>query len=397
MKLTVLGAYGGVPAKNKACMGFLIQTDSCNLLLDCGSGVVSRLQNIIDLRDLDAVIITHLHNDHFSDLLVMQYAYEVGMKLSGFQKLDVYCPFEPQNKMQNLESDAFNLIQLHEGSIKIKDIALDLKKTLHNIETYAVRCTDKENSIGYTSDTGYTDTLIPFFKDVDILIGESSLLKSQKSNTPYHLTTEEVVELANKANVNTLLLSHFWYEINPQIYLEEALSCNPLCIVKIAEENKIYLKKAIYPGTFDPFTNGHLHIIKQAVEIFDEVIILIAFNSKKSKRKIDVNKMKKAIEETLKINNLVNVTVVIFNGLTARLAEREGAKYLIRGLRDGKDYEYEEKLAQINDEISGVKTLYLRAGSLGYLSSSAVMEIDRFDEDIVSNWVPSPIYKLLKE
>lgn len=150
---------------------------------------------------------------------------------------------------------------------------------------------------------------------------------------------------------------------------------------------------AIYPGSFDPFTNGHLHVLRQASEVFDKVYVAIAVNSAKQRR-TDKEEMKKAMEEVIKNSQLNNVEVAIFEGLTVDLAKEKGARYLVRGLRNGTDYEYEENLAIVNSKIAGVETIYFRAGKTSHISSSIVMELHRYSKDI-TKWVPEEILKIL--
>lgn len=149
-----------------------------------------------------------------------------------------------------------------------------------------------------------------------------------------------------------------------------------------------------YAGSFDPFTNGHLAIVKKTAKCFDRVIIGIGKNSEK-KARIDKNKMKKAIEATLKSEKIQNAEVVIYDGLTAKVAKEMGAEILIRGLRNGTDYQYEETIAEINDEYSKFDTCYFRAGNLGYLSSSMVMELYNAGEN-VEKFVPKAVAKVLE-
>ena len=151
--------------------------------------------------------------------------------------------------------------------------------------------------------------------------------------------------------------------------------------------------EAIYAGSFDPFTIGHLHVLKQACQVFDKVYVAIAVNSAK-KRRIDKEIMKQAICDVIKNNNLDNAEVVIFEGLTVDLAREKGAKFLVRGLRNGTDYEYEETLAVVNSKISGVETIYFRAGKTAHISSSIVMELYNYGKDI-SKWVPKEILDVL--
>lgn len=149
-----------------------------------------------------------------------------------------------------------------------------------------------------------------------------------------------------------------------------------------------------YAGSFDPFTNGHLQIVKKAAKCFDKVIVGIGYNTDKSER-IDKNKMKIAIEETIKEIGLNNVEVVLYGGLTVEKAKEMNSNILIRGLRNGTDYEYEENISAINEKLAGMDTCYFRAGDLGYLSSSVVMELYNHNKGI-DNFVPKAVAKLLK-
>lgn len=139
---------------------------------------------------------------------------------------------------------------------------------------------------------------------------------------------------------------------------------------------------------------GHLAIVKKTVRCFDKVIIGIGKNAEKRNR-VDKNKMKEAIEKTLKQEKILNAEVIIYDGLTAKVAKEMGAEILIRGLRNGTDYQYEETIAEINDEYSKMDTCYFRAGNLGYLSSSMVMELYNAEED-VSKFVPKAVAEVLK-
>ena len=94
-----------------------------------------------------------------------------------------------------------------------------------------------------------------------------------------------------------------------------------------------------YAGSFDPFTNGHLQIVKKTAKCFEKVIIGIGYNTEKTER-IDKEQMRQAIEETVKEMRLNNVTVTLYEGLTVDEAKKQGADILIRGLRNGTDYQY---------------------------------------------------------
>ena len=150
-----------------------------------------------------------------------------------------------------------------------------------------------------------------------------------------------------------------------------------------------------YAGSFDPFTNGHLQIVRKAANCFSKVIVGIAYNNEK-KTRINKEEMRQAIERTIQELELKNVKVVLYNGLTVKEAQKHGANILIRGLRNGTDYQYEEDIAEANQKISGLDTCYFRAGELGYLSSSLVMELWQNGVEI-SEFVPTAVVEILKK
>lgn len=153
------------------------------------------------------------------------------------------------------------------------------------------------------------------------------------------------------------------------------------------------MKIGFYSGSFDPFTNGHLHIVKTASRIFDKVIIGIGVNYQK-KRRYDSTLMKSAIEKTLQSEKIENVEVITYDTLTVDIASLYHANFLIRGLRNDTDYAYEENLSQINEEISGLDTIYLRSSGLGFISSSMVAELIAYRKD-VSKYLPRDILEIV--
>lgn len=223
MDITILGSYGGFPAKNDNCVAFLVKTQKANILVECGSGIARELQNYIDVSELDAIIVSHMHHDHYSDLGVFGYAYQVGMKFSDMKPLNVYLPASPSDRYNQLQGDEFVLHPITESeSITIKDVTISFKRTLHDKETYAMVFEDGERRIGYTADTGYLPELGTFLKGCETIIGESSLLNKQKGNSINHMTTSEVVKIAEEANAKVLILTHFWYQIPKSQYFDEA-------------------------------------------------------------------------------------------------------------------------------------------------------------------------------
>ncbi len=152
-------------------------------------------------------------------------------------------------------------------------------------------------------------------------------------------------------------------------------------------------KNAIYPGSFDPFTNGHLDIVKKASKLFDSVSIVIGVNANK-KRAYDSEKMKNAIEKVLSDNGIENCVVAIHEGLVAEYAANNNIKYMIRGLRNNMDYNYEENIAEINKLINPkLEYVYFRADNVA-VSSSMVKELHLFKKD-VSKYVPKAVLTIM--
>lgn len=153
------------------------------------------------------------------------------------------------------------------------------------------------------------------------------------------------------------------------------------------------MKIAIYPGSFDPVTKGHLDILKTATELFDKVIIAVAHNSAKQGF-LPVEKRVELICESVK--NLPNVEVDAFEGLTINYAKQKGATILIRGLRAVSDFEYEMQLSQANSALSSdIKTVFLTTKpKYNFISSSTIKEIYLNNGDI-SKFVPEPVNNYL--
>ncbi len=156
----------------------------------------------------------------------------------------------------------------------------------------------------------------------------------------------------------------------------------------------ITLKKiALYPGTFDPITNGHFDIIERALGLFDEVIIAVAISEDKK----PMFALNERIEMTNKaVKNLDNVSVVGFNNLTVELAKEHGATILIRGLRAVSDFEYELQLGYLNNSLDDtIETVYLMPKlKHAFISSSIVRNLLKFNGK-TEHLLPSAVQKII--
>lgn len=156
------------------------------------------------------------------------------------------------------------------------------------------------------------------------------------------------------------------------------------------------MKAAIYPGSFDPVTFGHLDVIKRASEIFDELTVSVLNNNVKTPL-FSVEERVRILEDATK--DLPNVMIDSFSGLLIDYAKRKGVHVAIRGLRAITDFEYELQIAQTNKKLSNgeLDTVFLTTSlEYAYLSSSSVKEIASFNGDI-SQCVPDFVGKLVYE
>ena len=140
---------------------------------------------------------------------------------------------------------------------------------------------------------------------------------------------------------------------------------------------------ALFPGSFDPFTNGHLDIVRRGTALFDEVIVAIGTNSSKQ-RYVPIEQMQALLLEIFRDEPQVSVRT--FKGLTAEFAREAGAHYLLRGLRNSLDFEYEKPIAYGNQHINTeLETVFLLTSPLlGAISSTIIRDIHRFGGDVTA-------------
>lgn len=155
------------------------------------------------------------------------------------------------------------------------------------------------------------------------------------------------------------------------------------------------MKRAIYPGTFDPVTYGHIDVIRRSAKIVDELVIGVLVNNQKTPL-FSPEERVEMLESVVK--DIPNVRVVAFNGLLIDFAEEQNANFVIRGLRAVTDFEYELQMAQTNRIIDpDIDTIFLTTSlEYAYLSSSTVREVASFNGDI-SKFVPEHIAELVKK
>jgi pantetheine-phosphate adenylyltransferase len=148
------------------------------------------------------------------------------------------------------------------------------------------------------------------------------------------------------------------------------------------------MKRAIFPGSFDPITLGHLDIIERALPLFDEIIIAIGINTEK-KYMYSLEDRKRFIETTF--GSVKKIKVKTYKGLTVQFCTDENAQFILRGLRNTADFTYEQSIAQTNASLAGIESVFMVAApSSSHISSSIVRDVKRNGGDI-STLVPEGV------
>jgi len=227
MKLHILGCYSPYPPSLGVGPGYLVEHGATKVLLDCGSGVVSNLGKVCNLQmnEPDAVILSHLHADHFCDLLVLRYARFLGMKNAQANALRVLAPDQPVLEYALLPfRDSLDLETINpEQRYFFGDIKFEFARTLHPYITYAVKATVAGKILVYTGDTAWSDELVAFCDNADLLLAEASFLEKNKgANIAGHLSASDAGRLATLAGVKKLVLTHFWPHEDLSALYEEA-------------------------------------------------------------------------------------------------------------------------------------------------------------------------------
>ena len=244
MKLTVLGRYGPFPAAGGACSGYLIETDDVTIVVELGSGVLSRLLEYKPDLSVDCIFLSHLHSDHMSDMLVLRYALQ---QLSACGRnvplpLHVVTPMEPELEYRQLAASCvFNIVSAYDGlRVKFGGLTVSLHQVVHPTLTFAMDIECGGKRIFYTGDTGWLDELVTLCAGADVLLADTCFLTPDKT-TPAsaHLTAREAAELARAGGVQRLICTHIWSGgYTDEMILAEATPVFPNTLV--AEERHEY-------------------------------------------------------------------------------------------------------------------------------------------------------------
>ena len=203
MKLTILGCNGPFPEKGGACSSYLVESDSgrTKLVLDLGSGALGRLVQYADIKDIDALILSHLHFDHMSDVPVLGYM----LDFSDTETFKVVCPETPA-EVRRLLKGKFDVYPPEDTSIG--EFKIQFTRVKHPVETYAVKILCDEGIFVYTGDTNECAEIELFASGADTILADCGLSGEDWRATKPHMSPEKCALLAKNAGATQLILSH---------------------------------------------------------------------------------------------------------------------------------------------------------------------------------------------
>jgi ribonuclease BN (tRNA processing enzyme) len=260
LRLTVLGKSPSWQDVGGACSGYLLQEDEFRLLLDCGNGVFSKLRGVVDYVDVDAVLISHLHADHWLDLIPYSYALTYAPRqqpvpVAGWPGTDhparpkLYAPVGASEMFRQIGSclGSEELIEtafeLHEYDVleepDIGPFSIRFCEVPHYTLTYAVDLAVDGKRITYSADCSPNDDLVEFAHDTDMLLIEATLPRPERTGERGHLTPGEAGDHGRRAGAQRVVITHFSDELDPEWALNEASSAygGP---VELAREGAVY-------------------------------------------------------------------------------------------------------------------------------------------------------------
>ena len=222
MKLHVIGCHGPFPPAGGATSGYLLEKDGKTLLMDCGSGVMGRLMKLCDPADLSCVLLSHLHFDHASDLLVLRYYLEIRQKT-----VDVYVPPEDESPFRALlKTPAFRVLPYPE-ELKMMGLTVTTLPVRHPVPCRALRLTDGQRTLVFTGDTNDCEALASFARGADVLLADAAFLQEEWTEAKPHMSAAGAARLALEAEAKALYLTHLPVSHAPETVEKEAKAVYP--------------------------------------------------------------------------------------------------------------------------------------------------------------------------
>lgn len=233
--LTVIGGSAASVGTGQGCACYLVETDTTKIVLDAGPGTLQELRKHTDFREIDAVVISHLHVDHMLDVIAMRFSLSYN-PVKPSRKIALWLPpggrdvfnklaaiFDFEGNVESFFGKVFDLAEYDPtGSVEIGDTVLTFAPTVHWVPCWSIRVhpTDDSGDLLYTADTGPSSDLEAHMAGATVVISEATTPESQAGDSPFeargHLTPSEAASWAKRAGAATLVLSHMFEENDPE-------------------------------------------------------------------------------------------------------------------------------------------------------------------------------------
>ncbi len=239
MNLTIVGSASAEPNPGSASSCYLIETSEGRVVLECGHGAAAKLLAHTTLEEIGAILISHMHPDHFFDLVPLKY----GLSFHGCSKLDVYLPPGGDEVLAAMASalgegtdfwtSAYNVHVFDPNqTLELQGMRISMASTHHFIPAWSMTIRPKAGGgwFGYTSDTSLTDQVVDHVRGADLLLAEASLrMQTDASPDQGHLTGEEAGKLATRAGVKRLVLTHYPSTLADEIFRDATAAYDGPC------------------------------------------------------------------------------------------------------------------------------------------------------------------------
>lgn len=227
LRLRAIGSSPSVQRPGRACSAYLVRTPDAAVLLDAGSGAIGSLQLAMDYTALDAIVVSHMHADHFLDLLPLRYGLTYGPRRRA-TRLPVWLPPRGQLRLQAIggafdgEDGEFfgEVFEVREydpmQSLIVNNLRLSFARTLHYVESYAIRAEHGDVSVTYSGDTAPCHEVVALACCTTLFVCEVTLALESETPPRGHSSAREAGAMARRANVGRLALTHYYADADPQ-------------------------------------------------------------------------------------------------------------------------------------------------------------------------------------
>ncbi len=221
LTLTVLGSSPSWPNPGSACSGYLVAAGAIQVLLECGPGVVGRLRAATEVRSLRAAFISHMHPDHYLDLVVLRHSIKYGKVRD--EPLDIYLPPGGIERLAQLGLALDDNADFFAGALTLREydptepleldgLTLTFRRVIHYVPNYAMRLTAGSSTLVFSGDSSPCDALVEHARGADALLAEAAIERpDQDSSDPDkrgHMAPAEAADVARRAGVARLLITH---------------------------------------------------------------------------------------------------------------------------------------------------------------------------------------------